>query len=126
MSESYDLNLLAGEPISVTLGQTDYLLPADLPIPTLLKIEALKQRTQGLEDDEEANIEALKELYAEVRALFRIHQPELGDVPIGMGQLYGFIGLVYGGGQDPEAEGPTRAKPAAGTKSSGRKAKTAS
>lgn len=114
MTKIVDLDQFSGEPIEVVANGATYLLPADLPIPTVIRIEQLAAN----ETDPDAN----RKFYEEVLALFQVHQPELEDLPLNVAQLANFIPTVYGGGtEDPTPPRPARAK--AGTKKQTRRPK---
>lgn len=126
MTDATNLDLLTGEPKKVTLQGTDYLLPADLSIPTAIRVEELTARiTQsGEEGDEtaEAGGEALLALYDELLELFRVHQPDLDRVRLSPQQAVLLVPSVYGGvdltklGEDEEPD-PTKPASTPSTKS---------
>lgn len=107
--EIIDLDSVLGKPKVVQLDGKRYKLPADLPAPLFLKLAA------GSADDFSA--ETVRELYEDVLALFRVHQPDMDDLPVGMVQMYTIIPRVYMGSDD--ADPPPKA--AAGTRSTSRK-----
>lgn len=116
MAEVTDLSLVLGEPKLVRLhedGQV-YKLPADIPIPLMLKLDQLGEQAGG-EDDEAAG-RAVLALYEETLALFRVHQPELESLPLSPVQLVHLVTSVYVTGQ----AGPDPTKPNASTRSSSR------
>src|SRR4051794_22238222 len=102
-----DLDLLVGEPLTVTLGGTQYKLPADCPIPVALKTQYLAEKIQAQEAGEEVSREdadkAVKDLYDVILDLFQVHQPGIESLPLGTVQLLTFTRRVYGGGI-PDAE----------------------
>jgi hypothetical protein len=111
MTDDIDLDELAPEPKGVKLGGTRYLVPADIPLPLSIRLS----RLSGEPDDSSAT-----DLYEEVLALFRVHQPDLKSLPIGASQLFSTILAIYGPKKEPD---PTPAKPRAkraGTKSTSR------
>lgn len=107
-----DLDALVGPPIKVKLAGTIYELPPDLPAPLFLKVCAYAES-----DLSEA--EMAEDLYGELLELFRTHQPDLEELPIGLSGLIRAIPAIYGR-PAPEAEGGARPS-RAGTKSTSRK-----
>lgn len=135
MSDATNLDLLLGEPKTVTLAGQDYLLPADLPIPTATRIDELTATITAAEEGDSDEHregqakagEALLQLYGVLLPVFQHHQPELTEVPANATQLVLLVPSVYGGlDLTKQAEGdaapPTKPKktPVAGTKSSSR------
>jgi hypothetical protein len=117
MSTITDLDALAPEPIQVRLGGEIYLLPGDLPMPLMLRIEQLA--------DQELSEQVIRSLYDDVLELFQTHQPEVTDLPIGLVQLMRAIPAIYGGAtQDPPR--PQRQRPAGTRSTSSAKPKTRS
>lgn len=114
MTTLTDLDALAPDPKPVKLAGREWLLPADIPIPLMLKVEQLA--------GEEITDELVRGLYTDVLELFQVHQPELSELPISLRQLLAAIPVVYYGAQ-PAGAGdadPPRKPKAAGTKSSSR------
>lgn len=111
-----DLSDVVGPPLKVRL-QADgpvYKLPADLPAPLYLKVSAYG-------DSEMDEAEMAEDLYEELLDLFRVHQPDLAELPIGMVALITAIPQIYGGSSDA-AEDEGGAPPSrAGTRSTKRK-----
>src|SRR4051794_31862207 len=106
-----DLSLLAGEPIQVTLVKDGpvYLLPADIPIPTMLRIEAFREKAS---QDEDLDQDAVLGFYQDVLSVFQVHEPDMKELPVGPSQLFGILTAVYGDQGEAEPAGPTRAKAA--------------
>lgn len=112
MSVVKDLDVLAADPRDVKLAGKIYLVPGDLPIPTMLRLERYSQRMAELAADtaddagaaQEAQKEAVLSLYEEILALFQVYQPDLTEIPIQMPQLVGIVNRIYG--DDEEAEDP--------------------
>lgn len=111
MTAIRDLDLLTSEPIEVKLAGWTFKLPADCPIPLILKVEKAKEAA-GSEDPEEAE-KALLDIYAEILALFRVHQPDLDSVPISTTQMLLFLPLVYGASDEDEGPADPPTKPTA-------------
>lgn len=108
-----DLDALVGPPKKVKLGGEIYSLPADLPAPLFLKIS-----TYG--DSEMDESEMFADLYEELLELFRVHQPDLEDLPIGVAQLVLAVPRIYQDGVSETQEGGARPS-RAGTRSTSRK-----
>lgn len=122
MTTLIDLDALLGEPIPVKLGGREWLLPADIPVPLVLKIEQLAG--QDVTDD------LVRGLYQDLLELFQVHQPDIESLPITATQALTAIPAIYygatvGGGGADDA-GPPRPKAKAGTKSSSRRKTTRS
>ena len=115
-----DLDAVAGQPIKVKLGGKHYLVPADCPTPLYLRM--LNLADQGDPDDPQI----VAQLYGDVLELFRVHQPDLESLPLGLTQLVESLGLIYGADDEAAAADPTPPKANAGTKSSKTKARTSS
>lgn len=114
-----DLDALVGPPLKVRLNERVYKLPPDLPAPLFLKISSYAD--SGLDEAEMA-----ADLYDELVELFRVHQPDLEELPIGIAQMVAAIPTIY---QDGASEAPAEggARPSrAGTRSTRRKPKTKS
>jgi hypothetical protein len=83
-----------------------YTLPGDIPAPLFVQLMAFAENP-GLED--------AAALYREILALFRVHQPELETIPLGLNELTHAVGFIYNGaavtGDDGDEEGPTPPKP---------------
>ena len=94
-TEIIDLDELLGSPKKVKLGGTVYTLPAQIPVPFYLSMKQ-KQQARQESDDEQDIVEAL---YTECLELFQVHQPNLKELPIGIGQVIEAIGRIY----NPEA-----------------------
>jgi hypothetical protein len=115
MSNLTDLDVLLPEPKRVTLAGREYLLPADIPIPLVLRIEQLAGT--------EVTDTVIVELYNDALALFQVHQPDLKELPISAVQLLQLIPVVYYGAKPAGDADPPRkpkAKRAAGTRSTSR------
>lgn len=111
-----DLDALVGPPKKVKLGGDIYKLPADLPAPLFLKISTYA-------DSEMDEAEMFADLYDELLDLFRVHQPDLDDLPIGVAQLVLAVPKIYQDGVSETEEGGARPS-RAGTRSTRRKPKT--
>ena len=113
-----DLDALVGPPKKVKLGGEIYSLPADLPAPLFLKISTYA-------DSELSEAEMAEDLYEELVELFRVHQPAIDSLPIGIAQMVLAIPQIYQDGVSETQEGGARPS-RAGTRSTSRKRKTKS
>lgn len=120
MARIIDLDVLAPDDLQVTLHGETYLLPGDIPVPTMLDLERgmLAISTAA---DQEASVDALEQLHDVVLDLFRIRQPGLEDLPLGLNQTVALVQGLYqgeadgdGGAVDPP-KAPSKAR--AGTRS---------
>lgn len=123
-----DLSDLAGvgppKQVRLVEGGQVYKLPADVPSPLYLKlVEFQNRKDEELDDAGEQEIVA--ELYEEVLELFRVHQPSLERLPIGLTSLIRLVPAIYGKA-DEEAAAAARPTRAAGTKSSSPKKRSRS
>jgi hypothetical protein len=102
-----DLDALAPAPKRVRLNGKVWKLPGDLPMELFFRFQGYEQRVEAGEDE----YEIVKEITAEIVALFQVHQPTLKKLPpLGLKQLVQVIGSVYGGQVPPgEAPPPNRA-----------------
>lgn len=104
-----DLDELIAPPRRVKLKGVTYTLPGELPVPLYLRLKA----TEDAPEDEAGGdrVEDLNELLLE---LFRVHQPDLDELPVGLTQAFTIIPRVYGAstildeneGDDGEPDGP--------------------
>jgi hypothetical protein len=85
-----------------------YRLPPDVPVPLMLRLEH--------HADGEVTAEFVQDLYDEILELFRVYQPDLDRLPIGLTQLLTFVRTVYAA-EEPEPDPPAPPKRAAGTAS---------
>lgn len=114
-----DLDVVAPETFGVKIDGEIYQLPGDIPIPDYIEIERL---TNGLTDENDPT--SIRDLYERVLDLFRIHQPELEELPIGPMRLGALVVQLYAGGiEEDEEERPTKPR---GTRSTSRKRQTRS
>ena len=104
-----DLDALVGPPKKVRLAGEVYKLPADLPAPLFLKISTYA-------DSEMSEAEMAEDLYEELLELFRVHQPDVESLPIGIAQMVLAVPQIYQGGDEPAEEGGARPS-RAGTRS---------
>ena len=104
-----DLDALVGPPKKVRLAGEIYKLPADLPAPLFLKISTYA-------DSELSEAEMAEDLSEELLELFRVHQPDVESLPIGIAQMVLAVPQIYQGGGAAESEGGTRPS-RAGTRS---------
>jgi hypothetical protein len=120
-----DLDVLAGKDREVRLGGKVYALPGDIPLDLYAKLASFRDRDT---DDAEAQDTAAVEIYEEMLALFRVRQPELERLPIGLTAAVRLIPLVYGSRVDEEEGGerPTRANGKASTRSTSPKKRSRS
>lgn len=100
-------------PLNVRLKGRDYLLPADLPAPLYVEIQLLSAMT-GPDIDAEAANEATLRVYGKILALFREHQPDLEDIPLGISEMVEVVGIVYADAVEAD-DGAPADPPAAAT-----------
>lgn len=106
-----DLDLLFGTR-QVKLGGKVWKLPADIPVPLMLKIKHLADQTV---DDA-----LIQEFYDDALGLFRMHHPDLESLPIGVTQLLALIPAVYNPKRPAEGDADPPPSPV-GTKTSRRR-----
>lgn len=102
-----DLDALAPPLKRVRLAGKIWKLPGDMPMPLMLRIQNYGPRTEAGEDE----VVLLAELQDELLALFKVHQPQLKELPeIGVLTLLQSLGAIYGGavGESPTPNRATR------------------
>lgn len=107
-----DLDEVILEDHEVRLAGETYLLPGDLPAPQMLGLSHAWDRLSMREDQgERSGDELVRELYDRALELFRVRQPDLEALPIGVVSIGRLIVGLYGGlGDDGEpAVDPQRA-----------------
>jgi len=96
-----DLDKLLPPDKRVLLGGTEYKLPGDPPAVLWLRIQQL-----AASDGTGLDVDAIQDLYDRVLELFRVHQPAMEELPVGLVQLVSLLGVVYSGeemnGAEPE------------------------
>lgn len=112
-----DLDALVGPPKKVRLAGEIYKLPADLPAALFLKISAYA-------DSELSEVEMAEDLYEELLELFRVHQPDVESLPIGIAQMVLAIPQIYQGETATSAEEGGARPSRAGTRSTSRTKRT--
>lgn len=99
-----DLDDIILEDHKVKLGGQIYLLPGDLPIEEMLSLSRAWERMNagigGTDGDE-----LVDDLYQRVLALFRVRQPDLEELPIGVLAVARLIVRLYSGPDDDEPAG---------------------
>lgn len=126
-----DLDVVVPEKVGAQIDGVVYDLPGDIPVPDYLEIARLADSLDDEADDgadPEAAGEKLQALYDRVMDLFRVHQPDLDELPIGPQRLASLVVQLYTGLADQdEPERPTKPR-RAGTRSTSpkRKPKSAS
>lgn len=104
-----DLDELIAPPRRVKLQGVTYTLPGELPVPLYLRLKATEDAPEDAEAAGGDRVEDLNELLLE---LFRVHQPDLDELPVGLTQAFTIIPRVYGAsnfvdeGDDSEPDGP--------------------
>lgn len=121
-----DLDAVVPETIGVKIDGEVFELPGDIPVPTFLAIGRLLEDLGG-EPEDAGN--ALEDLYERTLELFRVHQSDLEELPIGPKRLGTLIVELYteaaeaDEGKD-EAPPPSRRNGSSGTRSTPRKRTT--
>lgn len=90
--EIIDLDAGQSDTVGVRIDGTVYELPGDIPVPEFLYIARL---VDSLGKDTASGPETLEELYERVFDLFRVHQPDLEDLPIGPSRLGKLVMELY-------------------------------
>lgn len=121
-----DLDAVVPDSIGVRIDGEVYELPGDIPVPDFLAIGRLLEDL-GEENPDQAG-DALQQLYDRTLDLFRIHQPDLEELPIGPKRLGTLIVELYTEAAE-EDEGKEQAAPprrnrSAGTRSTSRPKQT--
>lgn len=86
------------KPIQVKLAEQVYTLPGDVPAPLFARLIEI-ERTGATADE-------IQQLYDELLALFRQHQPELERLPVGVHEMVHVVGFIYSGDHGDDAGGP--------------------
>lgn len=101
-----DLSSVLKPPKVVTIRGKDYRLPGDIPIELVALMD-----TDVPEDDEQAAQRRGQQVIDEIDALFRVYQPDLERLPLGMEEAVEALGVIYaaeveqdGDGADPTPE----------------------
>lgn len=120
MSMFIDLDEVIVEDFTVKLAGQEYRLPGDVPVESMLRLARAWDRLVAGEGDSDENV---AELSAQALALFRIRQPDLEGLPLGVGQIGTLITRLYGIGDEeaPAAVDPPKAGPERGTTPTPRK-----
>lgn len=95
-----DLDELIAAPKRVSIQGVTYTLPGELPVPLYLK---LKSTEEPVADGDEEN-DRVEELNGLLLELFRVHQPDLEELPLGLTQMFTVIPRVYGAANILEEE----------------------
>lgn len=123
MARIIDLDTLVPEDVEVVINGETYLLPGDIPVELMLQVEAATQRLNTVTDNEEGQ-DVLGGLLDAVTELFRIRQPDLETVPIGLKQCVMLIGQLYSAEEQPVDPPKPAPKRRGGTTSTPRPRKT--
>lgn len=105
-----DLDDLVPDDIDVKLHDVVYKLPGDIPVELMLRVEAAMQSFGSVKEREEGEAVA-GDLLDAVTDLFRIRQPDLETIPIGLRgcvQLISELYKVQGDKPDPPKPAPKR------------------
>lgn len=108
MARFVDLDDILVEDVTVKLNGVEYLLPGDVPIEQLLTLQAAWDRMI----DGDASLENVGVLSSAALALFRVRQPELVDLPIGIRQIGKLVAGVYGTDDVEDGAGVPTSAPA--------------
>lgn len=114
-----DLDVALAKPLKVRLAGQTYTLPGDIPAPLYLAVTSFADAGEGEVDERQLT----ETIYGELLALFRVHQPELVSLPIGLAQLAVAVPKIYGGADE---EGGAPPRKAASTRSTKSKKRTSS
>jgi hypothetical protein len=101
-----DLSSVLKPPKVVEIRGEDYKLPGDIPIELVALIEA--DEPEG----EKEKVALYHQLSEEVGALFRVYQPDLERMPLGLEEAVRALGLIYQTAEESEDEAgadPTQA-----------------
>jgi hypothetical protein len=109
-----DLSDVIGPPKKVRFHEDGevFKVPSDIPAGLYLRLTSMGD--EELDDDL-----AAREVYDEVLRLFQVHQPDLEELPISLGQLLVVIPRIYGGEPADEEGGDRPSK--GGTRSTSRR-----
>lgn len=101
-----DASGVLAAPKRIRLHGVEYTLPGDVPAPLYVQLIGAADRP----DDKDLT----KDIYREVLALFRVYQPDLESVPLGLNEMTRVIGVIYSGQavvtDGGDEEGPTTRK----------------
>lgn len=113
-----DASGVIAEPKQVKLHGVIYKLPGDVPAPLYVQLMGAADRG----DDPQLSID----VYGEILELFRVYQPTLERLPLGLNEMTAAVGAIYrgqaedgtvGGGDE---EGPTKPRASTRKKASSR------
>lgn len=123
MTRIIDLDKIVPDDIEVVLQGDTYLLPGDIPVELMLRVEHATQQLNSVTDSDEGQ-NVLADLLDAVVDLFRIRQPDVDQVPIGLRQAVMLISQIYSVQEDPAPDPPRPARRAGTTSTSSRAKKT--
>lgn len=113
MPRYIDLDDLVPADITVRVRGEEYVLPGDVPVPEYLELSRLAgEIADGGTDDPER---AVVDLHDHLLTLFRVHQPDLEELPVGPRALLPLVFRYLDAPADEEAA-PARPPRRAGTK----------
>lgn len=101
----------------VRLAGREYLLPGDLPVEQMLGLSHAWDQLSTREGEEHSGDELVRDLYDRALELFRVRQPDLESLPIGVVSIGRLIAGLYGGLDDeatPAADPPSAPERKAG------------
>lgn len=124
MPRYIDLDDLVPADITVRVRGEEYLLPGDVPVPEYLALTNLASEiADQTSEDPEASVVGLHD---RLLALFRVHQPDLQELPVGPRALLPLVFRYLDAPAEQEEAEAAPPTPAAGTptKNSGKPPRT--
>lgn len=112
-----DLSSVLKPPKVVEIRGTDYRLPGDIPIELVALMD-----TDAPDDPQEAQRRG-QQVLTEIKALFRVYQPDLERLPLGIEEAVDALGVIYAAETEEGADEADPTPQTAGTPSSSRKTK---
>ncbi len=106
MTRIIDLDDLAPADLTVRKKGVEYVLPGDPPIDVWLRLVEAGDAFMAAPGDE--GREALETFRDRMLELFRIHQPELTELPFGVPGMYALLAGFYGTNAAPDPPQPRR------------------
>jgi hypothetical protein len=110
-----DLDLIAPRGVTVRKGGVDYPLPGDPPVSLWLAI--IDAHDEYIASSGAEQVEALQLFHDRMLELFQLENPDLTELPFGVGGMFTVLGGFYGAELDePDPPGADEAPPASTTR----------
>lgn len=113
MPRYIDLDDLVPADITVRVRGEEYQLPGDVPVPEYLELSRLAGEIAGMDSEDPES--AVVALHDRLLALFRVHQPDLTELPVGPRALLPLVFRYLDAPAEQEEAQPARPPRRAGT-----------